>query len=268
MPWRPAGGFQDSNACSQSPHDDEYRQWNQPNRLCDASHAAVERPSPARREFAMRVGGAGGIRTHEWRFCRPLPWATWVPRQTIEYSKSLVAEGLFTLSFEGPLPGHAVSANLQTAGHQIAANEPHQTTQRPHFLILACTKPLLCRDRRSYSRLAQKSRRLFRRRRVDVKACSPLKSSHLRQLRNDLDVPVIVIVDLFPDRRRMNHEVVRRFIQRRVQSHQRVFQHSRQARVNRALIVLIRRSVRLGQQPHFKWKPRSIRRHGNEMLVL
>jgi hypothetical protein len=28
-------------------------------------------------------GGAGGIRTHEWRFCRPLPWATWVPRQTV-----------------------------------------------------------------------------------------------------------------------------------------------------------------------------------------
>jgi hypothetical protein len=29
----------------------------------------------------MKIGGAGGIRTHEWRFCRPLPWATWVPRR-------------------------------------------------------------------------------------------------------------------------------------------------------------------------------------------
>jgi hypothetical protein len=28
------------------------------------------------------IGGAGGIRTHEWRFCRPLPWATWVPRRS------------------------------------------------------------------------------------------------------------------------------------------------------------------------------------------
>jgi hypothetical protein len=27
-------------------------------------------------------------------FCRPLPWATWVPRQTSEYNKSLVGEGL------------------------------------------------------------------------------------------------------------------------------------------------------------------------------
>src|SRR5579863_2176435 len=36
----------------------------------------------------LEVGGAGGIRTHEWRFCRPLPWATWVPRRTFKYSKN------------------------------------------------------------------------------------------------------------------------------------------------------------------------------------
>src|SRR5882757_5810630 len=35
-----------------------------------------------------KIGGAGGIRTHEWRFCRPLPWATWVPRRISKYSKS------------------------------------------------------------------------------------------------------------------------------------------------------------------------------------
>jgi hypothetical protein len=34
------------------------------------------------------TGGAGGIRTHEWRFCRPLPWATWVPRRTFKYSEN------------------------------------------------------------------------------------------------------------------------------------------------------------------------------------
>src|SRR6266705_6817438 len=33
------------------------------------------------------IGGAGGIRTHEWRFCRPLPWATWVPRRILKYNK-------------------------------------------------------------------------------------------------------------------------------------------------------------------------------------
>src|SRR5215467_4735641 len=36
---------------------------------------------------AQNLGGAGGIRTHEWRFCRPLPWATWVPRRISKYSK-------------------------------------------------------------------------------------------------------------------------------------------------------------------------------------
>src|SRR5690348_5578572 len=35
----------------------------------------------------ISFGGAGGIRTHEWRFCRPLPWATWVPRRTFKYSE-------------------------------------------------------------------------------------------------------------------------------------------------------------------------------------
>src|SRR5580704_16439039 len=39
----------------------------------------------------VECGGAGGIRTHEWRFCRPLPWATWVPRQTAKYSKNFAA---------------------------------------------------------------------------------------------------------------------------------------------------------------------------------
>src|SRR5205085_11070534 len=36
---------------------------------------------------SQKIGGAGGIRTHEWRFCRPLPWATWVPRRITKYSK-------------------------------------------------------------------------------------------------------------------------------------------------------------------------------------
>jgi hypothetical protein len=48
-------------------------------------------------------------------------------------------------------------------------------------------------------RFPQKPRGLFRRRGIDVKPSSPLESRHLRQFRNDLDVPVIVVVDLFPD---------------------------------------------------------------------
>ena len=65
-------------------------------------------------------------------FCRPLPWATWVPRQTIEYSKSLVGE-------EFAIPGHPVSANPANHKTPNHRNEPHQTTQNPHFLKHACT---------------------------------------------------------------------------------------------------------------------------------
>jgi hypothetical protein len=45
--------------------------------------------SVLRRPNSNQSGGAGGIRTHEWRFCRPLPWATWVPRRNFKYSEIL-----------------------------------------------------------------------------------------------------------------------------------------------------------------------------------
>src|SRR5882762_7466425 len=51
------------------------------------SYAGKVRPLIETKQRAKH-GGAGGIRTHEWRFCRPLPWATWVPRRIFKYSKS------------------------------------------------------------------------------------------------------------------------------------------------------------------------------------
>src|SRR6266849_36054 len=51
------------------------------------------------------------------------------------------------------------------------------------------------------SGFAQESGRLFRRRRVDVETRSPLESRYFGQLGNNFHVPVIVVVDLFPDRR-------------------------------------------------------------------
>src|SRR5262249_50901371 len=43
------------------------------------------KPAPVElsRTSSANAGGAGGIRTHEWRFCRPLPWASWVPRHRV-----------------------------------------------------------------------------------------------------------------------------------------------------------------------------------------
>src|SRR5260370_36242655 len=117
----------------------------------------------------MKFGGAGGIRTHEWRFCRPLPWATWVPRRTSKYSKS--DRTLLNI------PGNVATAIL-----------------------------LFFRDHRNLC-FTQESRRLFRRRRIDIKTGAPLEAGHFRQFRNDLDMPVAVIVDFFSCLRRMNHEV-------------------------------------------------------------
>jgi hypothetical protein len=52
------------------------------------SYAVKARPLIETKQRA-HLGGAGGIRTHEWRFCRPLPWATWVPRRNFKYSENL-----------------------------------------------------------------------------------------------------------------------------------------------------------------------------------
>src|SRR5579883_850286 len=94
----------------------------------------------------------------------------------------------------------------------------------------------LCRHRRCDPRFAQEPRRFLRRRRIDVEARAPFESRHFRQFRNNLHMPVIVIVDLFSDRRSMNHEVVGRPVQHRVDAHQCVLQHARKACVHRALV--------------------------------
>src|SRR5207245_5794043 len=88
-----------------------------------------------------RHGGAGGIRTHEWRFCRPLPWATWVPRRTFEYSKSSKA---------------------------IRTTRARGWGTRPLFFFHG-------RGHRDLG-LAQEAGRLLRRCGIDVKACAPFKA--------------------------------------------------------------------------------------------
>src|SRR4029077_1287190 len=65
---------------------------------------------------------------------------------------------------------------------------------------------LFLRDRGNLC-FAQEPRRFFRRCWIDVKARAPFKTGHFGQLRNDLDMPVIVIVDFFTDRRGVNHEI-------------------------------------------------------------
>src|SRR5947208_13533616 len=70
-----------------------------------------------------RHGGAGGIRTHEWRFCRPLPWATWVPRRIFKYSKS--------------------ERTLRTSQTRRHSTTPIFSPQQPEFLLRAKIAPIL-----------------------------------------------------------------------------------------------------------------------------
>src|SRR6267142_2095636 len=67
--------------------------------------------------------------------------------------------------------------------------------------------------RRGNFRLAQEACSFFRRRGIDVEAGTPFKARHFGQLRDDLDMPMVVIVDLFADRRSVDHKVVCRTIQ-------------------------------------------------------
>src|SRR5258708_33641427 len=149
-----------------------------------------------------RFGGAGGIRTHEWRFCRPLPWATWVPRRNFKYSE--------ILSECQGVPGQSKTENI---------------------LFLHCW-----RGSRNL-RFSQEPRRFLPWRGIDVETRPPFVSRYLRQLRDDFNMPVIVIIDLFPDRRSVDHEVVSTQCQHNVEPHQRVFQPSRQTRRHTVLFI-------------------------------
>src|SRR5450759_606180 len=62
----------------------------------------------------------------------------------------------------------------------------------------------LARRRGHQPRISKEARGFFRRRGTNVEPRAPLESGHFGELRNDLDVPVVVFVGLFADRRGMN----------------------------------------------------------------
>src|SRR5579864_6137074 len=82
-------------------------------------------------------------------------------------------------------------------------------------------------------RFSKKARRFLGRRGTDVKTRSPFESRHFGQLRHDLEVPMIMVVDFLTDRRSVQHEIVCGMIEHRIQPRQGVFEHSCQARVER-----------------------------------
>src|SRR5262249_45372180 len=78
--------------------------------------------------------------------------------------------------------------------------------------------------------LAQDLSRLFGRCRIQVKPGRPLESRDLRQLRDDLDVPVIELPRRLADRRGVDQQVVRRRSEGLVDAAQDVAKQPRQRR--------------------------------------
>ena len=76
--------------------------------------------------------------------------------------------------------------------------------------------------------LAQKLRRFFWRRGIDIEPGSPLESRRLGELRHELDVPVIVVVSRILHRRRMNHQIVRGVVKHAISPTQQIFHGTRQ----------------------------------------
>ena len=66
------------------------------------------------------------------------------------------------------------------------------------------------REPGSAARVPQDLRGFFGRRRIEVEPGRPLEPGHLRQLRNDLDVPVVEVRRGLADRRAVDQQVVRR----------------------------------------------------------
>src|SRR6478735_3266094 len=81
----------------------------------------------------------------------------------------------------------------------------------------------------------------FRRSGVDVEPAPPLEAGDLRQLRDDLHMPVVELSRHFRERRAVDDQVERGRLERAVHALQRLLQHPRQR-----LILVTRRLLVVG----------------------
>src|SRR5579862_5141019 len=83
---------------------------------------------------------------------------------------------------------------LQTSPLGLLGTAPERVSvyRKPHHGVSASSHGQERKTSRSYvdMRFAQESRRLFRRRRTDIKSRAPLEPRHFGELGHDLDVPV------------------------------------------------------------------------------
>src|SRR2546421_8497218 len=82
--------------------------------------------------------------------------------------------------------------------------------------------------RRSASLAAERGGGLLRRHRVDEEPASPLEARHVGELRDDLEVPVEVFEPRVVQRRRVEHEIEGRLVERGVEPAHEIAQHGRE----------------------------------------
>ena len=100
-----------------------------------------------------------------------------------------------------PLGYRAVLASIAKILPRPGTGQP----LRAHASLFFCG-----RQRRSDFGFTQKAGGFFGRRRVDIKAGAPFKARDFCKFGNDLEVPVVMIVNFFADGRSVDHVVVGR----------------------------------------------------------
>src|ERR1035437_8587751 len=118
------------------------------------------------------------------------------------------------------------------------------------------------------ARLPQHASGLFRRRRIDVKPGPPLEPRHLRELRDQLHMPMVVLGRLLRERRAVDDQIVRRRFERPVHPHEHRLEEPRQRLVLRARRLLEPRAMTLWQEPRLERKARRKGRERDDLGVL
>src|SRR3989442_11666014 len=104
--------------------------------------------------------------------------------------------------------------------------------------------------------LAQRGGGVLGRHGVDEEAAAPLEAGDPRQLGDDLEVPVEILERRLVDGRAVEHEVVRRIVQRAVHAAQEVSEHAGQRAQLIQARVLEGRAMPGGQDPSLEGKAR------------
>src|SRR4030042_1767801 len=95
---------------------------------------------------------------------------------------------------------------------------------------------------------------LCRRGGIDIKPCPPLKPSYLRQLRYDLNMPMVIIFIHFREGGGMNDIIVRGIVEHLIQPPKGLRKDLRCCFIMEGLHMLITGMMGFGENPCFEWK--------------